>query len=83
MVFLAISPRGLSEVLLLAQHCHPVWCGANSVSEEEYRALEGKNLSRFNYELSHSKPEVMAEAVDTIAEHHPGQVIWVEAVPNA
>ncbi|MGE8317763.1 MAG: hypothetical protein ACN6O3_03395 [Comamonas sp.] len=83
MVFLAITTQGLEEALRAAEKTgQPVWCGSNAISEEQYQALKGKSLSRFNYELDSRDPEVLAGALDTIGEHHPGAIVWVEALPS-
>lgn len=80
MVFLALTESGLKSALSLAEkECHPVWCGSNAISEEAYAALNWNKLSRFNYDLSAADPEVIADALDTIAQHHPDSVVWVEA----
>lgn len=79
MVFLAISKEGLAEALRLAGPIGgAVWCGSNAISEEEYRARADNNLSRFVYPIDGSDAGVMAGAMQTIEEHHPGGRIWIE-----
>lgn len=80
MVFLAITPVGLNDALrTTVDSSTPIWCGADAISEDAYEALKVKNLSRFSYELGARDAEVLEDALDTIDQHHPGQVIWVEA----
>jgi hypothetical protein len=82
MVFLALSPKGLADALDRATKTgEAVWCGAEAVSEEEFRCAGLKSVSRFAYGLAAENSESLADAVATIAEHHPGQSIWVEALP--
>lgn len=80
MVFLAITPDGLKEALRIAVDPEtPVWCGADAMSEEDYGARKGRNLSRFNYALGDRNAPTLERAVETINEHHPDEVVWVEA----
>jgi hypothetical protein len=79
MVFLAITPAGLAEALRLAAGTSPVWCGADALTESEFSAMQANNVTRFVHSLSGpGESAVIAEALVTIAEHHPGQRIWVE-----
>jgi hypothetical protein len=79
MVLLAITAEGLGEAIELAKLRHfPVWCGANAISEQDCALLTEVNLSRFTYSLDNAGTEEIADALTTIAEHHPGQRIWIE-----
>ncbi|WP_256701917.1 hypothetical protein [Burkholderia sp. SRS-W-2-2016] len=42
--------------------------------------MAGRDLTRFEYELG--TQDLLPDALGTIAEHHPGEVIWVEALPT-
>jgi len=81
MVFLALTPGGLSEALLVAGGVHPVWCCATAISESEFVAKRLTNLTRFAYSLVVSDAALMADALGTIEEHHPGARVWVEHAP--
>ncbi|MFN9727975.1 hypothetical protein [Acidovorax sp.] len=81
MVFLAISEDGLAEALRSAGPVDgAVWCGSNAISEDDYRARADGNLSRFVYSIDGSDAAAIADALQTIKEHHPGQRIWVETL---
>lgn len=84
MVFLAITPGGLKDALREAASCGTaVWCGADAVSEADFAAQKGQSLTRFAYELGARDPLALEGAFDTIDQHHPGEVVWVEAaVPS-
>jgi hypothetical protein len=83
-VFLAITPRGLKDALrTAASSAIPVWCGVDTVSAEDFAALKGAVLTRFNYELGARDPLVMEDALATIDQHHSGDVVWVEAAASA
>lgn len=80
MVFLAITPGGLKDALRVAVSSGTtVWCGADAVSEQDFAALKGTGLTRFAYELGARDPRVLEGALDTIDQHHPNEVVWVEA----
>lgn len=79
MVFLAITPSGLVEALLLAGGHSPVWCGADAITEAEFATRQGNNITRFVHSLAGpGSADLVVEAVATIAEHHPGERVWVE-----
>jgi hypothetical protein len=82
-VFLAITPSGLKDALRVAADSgSAVWCGADAISEEAYATLKGKRRSRFIYDLGTRDPLVLEGALDTIGQHHPDEVVWVEAAPT-
>ena len=85
MVFLAISPGGLKEALReTASSGTAVWCGADAISEAAFAAIKGSSLTRFAYELGARDALVLEDALDTIEQHHPGEVVWVEAaIPSS
>lgn len=78
MVFVAITPAGLADALRQAADGDAIWCGSDTISEDEYRSLARAVVSRFNYSLV--GPKATERAVATIEEHHPGQTIWMEVV---
>jgi hypothetical protein len=81
MVFLAISKEGLAEALqLVGPVGDAVWCGSNAISEDEDRSRADSNLSRFVYPIDGSDGAAIADAMQTIEEHHPGERIWVETL---
>lgn len=81
MVFLAITQHGLKEAIHLAKSTNvALWCGADAITDTEYKKLAGVQLSRFDYTLFGETAEVVQDAVDTIAEHHPRESVWVEQI---
>ncbi|RTQ34487.1 hypothetical protein EJP69_08640 [Variovorax gossypii] len=83
MVFLAITPRGLQDALQEAVNsATEVWCGADAISEEDFAARKGKGLTRFQYELGTRDPLILEDALDTIRQHHPSEVVWVEVLAS-
>jgi hypothetical protein len=82
-VFLAISPNGLKDALReAARSGATVWCGAGAVSERDFDALKVPRLTRFDYLIEERDPLALADALDTIDQHHPGEVVWVEAAAS-
>jgi hypothetical protein len=80
MIYLAITPKGLQDALQIAAEMGAtVWCGADAMTKEEFDAYVGSNVSRFNYSLNDATEDVLAGAIDTMREHHPGSTIWVES----
>jgi len=72
MVFLALTRSGLDDALALAKHAPvSIWSGANAISEEEFDAFAGADLTRFTCALD-STAEALDDALATIEEHHPG-----------
>jgi hypothetical protein len=81
MVFLAITSKGFADATQAASKTgEAVWCGADAVSEEEFDAAPMENVSRFVYGLRGENSSLIADAVATISEHHPGESVWVEAL---
>ena len=80
MVFLAITPAGLTDALRAARADDAIWCGSDAITEADYARLKHPNLSRFIYELGDRR--LIDDAIGTIEEHHPAQTIWVEAAPS-
>jgi hypothetical protein len=80
MIYLAISAKGLREVLAaIAGSGIAVWCGADAMTEREFDQLVGANISRFSYALENESDDVLAGAIETVREHHPGATIWIES----
>lgn len=81
MVYLAITSQGLMHALRANERTEaPIWCGSDAISESDFEKLECTSLTRFSYPLHGEGQEVLAGAVETIQEHHPGESIWIEYV---
>lgn len=79
-IYLAPTPRGLQKTLQSAAETGAtVWCGSDTMSEEDFDAFVGIDVSRFNYSLGDASADVLEGAIHTIREHHPDSTIWVEA----
>ena len=81
MVFLALEPNAAAEAIAIARHTGAaVWVGSDAMTHEQHYAIaaDGVNLTRFAYPLSWVEGEVVAEALETVREHHPGETVWVQ-----
>ncbi|GKS97518.1 hypothetical protein [Acidovorax sp. SUPP2825] len=76
MIYLAITPVGLKEALQLKSNggSHHIWCGSDLV----FDLMSIKDVSQFNYPLMGASLDIIEGALETIREHHPGEVVWVE-----
>ena len=84
MVFLAVSATGLRQAIKLAEtQSVSIWCGSDAIGDADYHALSGLDVSRFSYPLLGEPKDVLQDALDTIAEHHPNATIWVEQATTA
>lgn len=81
MVFLANTRIGYEAYQELGIGAGALWLGAEVLSEDELATLRqaGVDVTDFNYKIEPHEYEVIAGAVETIKEHHPGQAVWVEA----
>ena len=81
MVYLAITRQCLHDLLAVSAVTGvPVWCGSDALSDDEFEQLNQGKITRFNYPLADADRSTFEDALGTIAEHHPGQHIWVESV---
>jgi hypothetical protein len=79
MVLLVLDRSAAEEGFALAKKIGcPIWLGADAVAESDYRryCADGIKPSRFDYSLSARDPEILEDALATIEEHHPRDVIW-------
>jgi len=81
MIFLATTRSGYESYRSLGKVAGALWLAAKVLSAEELRELReaGTDVTDFDYEISSEDADVVAGAVETIKEHHPGEAIWVEA----
>jgi hypothetical protein len=81
MIFLAITSFGLRNALQVADaSISAIWCGSDAIPEVDYENLKGHNVSRFNYALGGEAQNVLDGALETIEDHHPNEMIWIEHV---
>lgn len=82
MVFLLLEPLALHETLEAAKQISAtVWLGADAITEAGHQEhhRNGYKITRFSYELAHATLDIIEDALLTIKEHHPSEVIWVMA----
>ena len=83
MVFLVLKPEAVSDTVRLAkQSGDSVWVGSDAITSEEHHDLvrDGVKVTRFSYPLANGTADVVADALATIEEHHPSEIIWVQHI---
>jgi len=83
MVCLALTPKAASEAIGLATSTGcSVWVGSDAITEDEHKRLYsmGAKVTRFAYPLAEATAEVIADALETVGEHHPSEIIWVRHI---
>ena len=81
MVFLAITRKGFESYRSFSHGTCALWVGAGVLSDSELIELRGTgvSVSNFNYTIDPGEAKVLASAIETIKEHHPGMVVWAES----
>jgi hypothetical protein len=83
MVFLVRSLSGLNTLLpRLEKGVDHLWFGAGVLSDVQIDELRdsGLSVSVLNYTIKSSDNDCIDDATDTIREHHPNELIFVEVV---
>jgi hypothetical protein len=83
MVCLALEPEAASEAIRLATSTGwSVWVGSDAITQEEHQQFSGAGLriTRFVYPLAEATPELVADVLGEIEEHHPNEIIWVQHI---
>lgn len=82
MIILAITVTGLRAALRETVNSGAtIWCGADALSGVSLAERQGAAVSHFIYDLGARDPDVLESALDTIEQHHPDEVVWMEAPP--
>ncbi|PAT42458.1 hypothetical protein [Vandammella animalimorsus] len=82
MVILATTRQGFESLrALIDTGAHPVWVGASVLTAGEIQTwrARGLDLTVFDHDIDPRHPGQLAAALDTVAEHYPGEVVWVDA----
>ena len=79
MVFLVLSSRGF-EVLRKLGYQSPMWLNSEVLSNSEIEGLrkDGYLLTNFKNWIDPNDQNAISTAIDTIKQHHPSEVVWVE-----
>jgi hypothetical protein len=80
-VFFVISRTGFEDYLIVKEKlAAPLWISAGVISQAELELLRnsGADVTDFNYAIDPNENEVIDNAIETIKEHHSGEVIWVQ-----
>lgn len=85
MVIFVITKEGFEDMRsLIESGKYPIWLndGIRSKSEIDYLRSKNIEVSFFNYVVDIEDEESLAEAIFTVAEHHPSERIWSESRPK-
>lgn len=81
MVLVPVDPSSVADAMGVARayRCS-LWLGSDALTESQISQLrrEGLSVTVMNRPLTGADAADIAELVATIAEHHPGESIWVE-----
>jgi hypothetical protein len=83
LVFFALTRHGLDEIFGLAKGKRtPIWVNQGLLDATDLNRLrsEGFHLTDFSYWIDPSDEPSVHEAVETIREHHPSQVLYIERI---
>lgn len=81
MVFFAHTRKGYESYRSLGLTATaPLWVTADVLAQDELHGpeLSGANVTVFTWTIAPGDTDAVAEAMHTIAEHHPGHTIWAE-----
>jgi len=82
MVFFVLTRTGYEELLNRFGKMvpNPLWANKDVFSADELDEMrqQGSEVTNFTYIVNIQDSVEIAEAVQTIQEHHPGQRVWVE-----
>lgn len=81
MVFFAMTRQGVEAFVssvVTAERLSGISAGI--LTSEELSELHGRgfDVSDFDYEIHPGDLDVVADAISTIKEHHPDELLWVE-----
>jgi len=81
MVVFAVTRAGYEELRRsLKETPSTIWLGEGVLTPSEIDALQrsGVNVTPFDHAIDPTDSVAIDGAVHTIAQHHPGETIWVE-----
>ena len=84
MVFFALTRSGLDELMAeIGRTPSPLWVNDGVLSANEMKGLReaGIDLTNFTRPIALEDQSAVITALETIGEHHPGEVIWIEYPP--
>jgi len=83
MVYFVLTRTGYDDLAVrLAQITSPLWINGGVLSPNEFQLLRQSNfdVSHFTNRIDPLDPAAVSLAVETIQDHHPDKVIWIEHV---
>jgi len=84
MIIFLLSKEGFKELEnIIHTGKYPVWVGGGVLTDVEISTVreKGVDLTTFSYLINLTDDKAIKEALATIAEHHPGERVWLEYQP--
>ncbi|TLM73400.1 hypothetical protein ACONUD_16995 [Microbulbifer harenosus] len=84
MVIFVATKEGFKELEeIIRTGKYPVWVGAGVLSKEEMAEVRegGVYLTNFLYPIDLNDAEIVSDALESIALHHPEERVWLECIP--
>lgn len=84
MIMFVLSKEGFKELEnIIYKGKYPVWVGGGVLTDMELSIVRDKgiDLTGFSYLINPSDDKAIKEALAIIAEHHPGERVWLECQP--
>ena len=85
MVIFVVTKKGFKEMEpIVMSGVYPVWVGASVITQKHLDILRESNIdiTDFSYVINPENDQELDVALSTIAEHHPGERVWVECKPK-
>ncbi len=82
MVFLILSHKGIESLSAILREQKPhVWLSAGVLADAELAKLRQQlpSVSDFSYSIALGDAGALEDALQTIKEHHPNDIVFVES----
>jgi hypothetical protein len=82
-VYFTLTRSGYEDLVSTLGHApSPLWVNNGVLSPQEIKSLyeRGVDITNFTIDVNPEDQSAVAQAIETVREHHPGQTVWVEYV---
>lgn len=82
MPFLAVTRGGVADVVRARTPRSGLWVGADVLSAIEVQRLRADGIEITVFDRPVRTVGEIEDAIPTLSEHHPGEPVWVESLPE-
>lgn len=82
MPFLAVTRGGVADVVRARTPRSGLWVGADVLSAIEVQRLRDDGIEIAVFSRPLRTEDEIEDAMATLSEHHPGEPVWVESLPE-